>query len=151
MTDTQAQEAARLADAFERSANWLLKGELIAGERAYPLSGASDFQSAAALLRSQAARIAELESRVHTCGPTCSKAGCINRRLTAERDALRAELARMREPLSDEQIDALRVDSAKAMQALAGRGLIPAPEVCDEDLVRRVEAAHGITKTGGGV
>lgn len=40
----------------------------------------------------QAARIAELESRVHTCGPTCSKAGCINRRVTAERDQLRAEV-----------------------------------------------------------
>ena len=41
-------------------------------------------------------RIAELESRVHTCGPTCSKAGCINRRLTAERDQLRAEVERLR-------------------------------------------------------
>lgn len=45
-----------------------------------------------ALLRQQAERIAELESRVHTCGPTCSKAGCINRRITAERDQLRSEL-----------------------------------------------------------
>lgn len=51
---------------------------------------------AAALLRQQAERIAELESRVHTCGPTCSKAGCINRRLTAERDQLRAEVERLR-------------------------------------------------------
>lgn len=40
----------------------------------------------------QAERIAELEARVHTCGPTCSKAGCINRRVTAERDQLRAEV-----------------------------------------------------------
>lgn len=49
-----------------------------------------------ALLRKQAERIAELEARVHTCGPTCSKAGCINRRLTAERDTLRAEVERLR-------------------------------------------------------
>ena len=42
----------------------------------------------------QAERIAELEARVHTCGPTCSKAGCINRRVTAERDQLRAEVER---------------------------------------------------------
>ena len=49
-----------------------------------------------ALLRKQAERIAELEARVHTCGPTCSKAGCINRRLTAERDTLRAEVERYR-------------------------------------------------------
>ena len=48
-----------------------------------------------ALLRKQAERIAELEARVHTCGPTCSKAGCINRRLTAERDTLRAEVERL--------------------------------------------------------
>ena len=51
---------------------------------------------AAALLRQQAERIAELEGRVHTCGPTCSKAGCINRRVTAERDHLRAEVERYR-------------------------------------------------------
>lgn len=44
----------------------------------------------------QAERIAELEARVHTCGPTCSKAGCINRRLTTERDQLRAEVERLR-------------------------------------------------------
>lgn len=51
---------------------------------------------AAALLRQQAERIAELEARVHTCGPACSKAGCINRRLTTERDQLRAEVERLR-------------------------------------------------------
>ena len=47
--------------------------------------------------RKQAERIAELEARVHTCGPTCSKAGCINRRVTAERDQLRAEVIANRE------------------------------------------------------
>lgn len=50
----------------------------------------------AALIRQQAERIAELEARVHTCGPTCSKAGCINRRVTAERDQLRAEVERLK-------------------------------------------------------
>lgn len=82
---------------------------MIAGERAYPLAGASDFQSAAALLRSQAARIAELER----------------------------ELARMREPLSDEQIRALCKESWVFDTA--------------QKWVRAIEAAHGITKTGGGV
>lgn len=51
---------------------------------------------AATLIRQQDERIAELEARLHTCGPTCSKAGCINRRLTAERDTLRAEVERYR-------------------------------------------------------
>lgn len=52
--------------------------------------------AARATVRQQAERIAELEARVHTCGPTCSKAGCINRRVTAERDQLRAEVERYR-------------------------------------------------------
>ena len=52
--------------------------------------------AARATVRQQAERIAELEARVHTCGPTCSKAGCINRRLAAERDQLRAEVERLR-------------------------------------------------------
>lgn len=46
--------------------------------------------------RGRIAGIAELEARVHTCGPTCSKAGCINRRLTEERDQLRAEVERLK-------------------------------------------------------
>lgn len=144
MSDTQAQEAERLAEWLE--------------------ADACDLQTpreAAALLRSQAARIAELEaarfayaSEFGVDDEGLPDKGSIHaniRAIKAERDALRAELARMREPLSDEQIDALRVESAKAMQSIADRGLIPAPEVCDEDLVRRVEAANGITKTGGGV
>ena len=51
-------------------------------------------EDAVDLIRQQSERIAELEARVHTCGPTCSKAGCINRRVTAERDQLRAEVER---------------------------------------------------------
>lgn len=59
-----------------------------------------NYDQAAALLRKQAERIAELEARVHTCGPTCSKAGCINRRIAAERDTLRAEVERMHEAIA---------------------------------------------------
>lgn len=72
-------EALRLADALVK---------------AYPHIYTGLAPSAAALLCQQAERIAELEARVHTCGPTCSKAGCINRRLTEERDQLRAEVER---------------------------------------------------------
>lgn len=91
MSDPQAQEAASLAEWLEGVS------ESISARRA------------AALLRSQAARIAELER----------------------------ELARMREPLSDEWIRALCKESW----------------VFDtvQKWVRAVEAAHGITKTGGGV
>lgn len=74
-------EALRLADALVK---------------AYPHIYTGLAPSAAALLCQQAERIAELEARVHTCGPTCSKAGCINRRLTTERDQLRAEVERLR-------------------------------------------------------
>lgn len=73
-------EALRLADALVK---------------AYPHIYTGLAPSAAALLCQQAERIAELEARVHTCGPTCSKAGCINRRLTTERDQLRAEVERL--------------------------------------------------------
>lgn len=70
----------------------------LAGELRAPIGTQTSYQTAheaAALLRKQAERIAELEARVHTCGPTCSKAGCINRRLTSERDTLRAEVERL--------------------------------------------------------
>ena len=78
---TDHNEAMKLADL------------LMEAHRGHSDEGPSSFSEAAALLRKQAERIAELEARVHTCGPTCSKAGCINRRLTAERDTLRARLA----------------------------------------------------------
>lgn len=81
MSDTQAQEAARLA-------------ALLDAEQVRTVDVDVMHSQAATLLRSQAARIAELEYRVHTCGPTCSKAGCINRRLAAEVEALRADAGR---------------------------------------------------------
>jgi hypothetical protein len=34
----------------------------------------------------------KLRDRIHTCGPDCSKAGCVNRRLREERDALTLDL-----------------------------------------------------------
>ena len=71
----------------------------LAGELRAPIGTQTSYQTAqqsADLLVKQAERIAELEARVHTCGPTCSKAGCINRRLAAERDTLRAEAERLR-------------------------------------------------------
>lgn len=156
MTDTQAQEAARLAemiraampDSYEPQAitdddarTMVLAQEHLGTDNVATVGVAGVLAFADALLRSQAARIAELESRVHTCGPTCSKAGCINRRLTAERDALRAELARMREPLSD---DAILHGFCKTPHTNQFVGAFKAG-------VRFAEAAHGITKTGGGV
>lgn len=91
MSDPQAQEAASLAE-------WL-EG----------VSEAISARRAASLLRSQAARIAELER----------------------------ELARMREPLSDEWI-----------RALCKEGWVFETV---KQWVHVIEAAHGITKTGGGV
>lgn len=77
-------EAMRLADRISHETDW------------YELDQVTWYNKAAALLRELAERIAELEARVHTCGPTCSKAGCINRRLTAECDTLRAEVERLK-------------------------------------------------------
>lgn len=96
MTDTQAQEAARLAEWLE--------------------ADACDLQTpreAAALLRSQAARIAELER----------------------------ELARMREPLTRQQINSASRDAQISFCLKSGG-------TYEEELARAIEAAHGITKTG---
>ena len=79
-----SSEALRLADRITPETDW------------YEFDQVTWCKAAAKELRTQAARIAELESRVHTCGPTCSKAGCINRRVTAERDTLRAEVEMLR-------------------------------------------------------
>ena len=84
-------EALRLAEFAEQISN---EGPMIHTMSWTQLAGT--FHMLAALLRQQAERIAELEARVHTCGPTCSKAGCINRRVTAERDQLRAEVERLK-------------------------------------------------------
>lgn len=43
---------AALADAFERSADWLDKGVLHGPKRTHPLVGTADYRKAAALLRS---------------------------------------------------------------------------------------------------
>lgn len=80
MTDTQAQEAARLAEALNKAAPW---------------ADGHVNHEAAALLRSQAARIAELE-KAHAIAVE------IGAQYAADREALAAQLARMREPLSDD-------------------------------------------------
>ena len=36
-----------------------------------------------------------LRDQIHTCGPTCSKAGCVNRRLSDEIEQLRADAERL--------------------------------------------------------
>lgn len=118
MTDTQAQEAARLAEALNKAAPW---------------ADGHVNHDAAALLRSQAARIAELEKAIErmTNNRDMWKGQC-------ERQA--AELARMREPLSAEAL----ADKCEAWLQLGG-----ATNVVDafEAGYRECEA-HGITKTG---
>lgn len=49
--DADRKEALRLADAFERSADWLDKGTLAGTARTHPLVGTADYRQAAALLR----------------------------------------------------------------------------------------------------
>jgi len=46
------EEIIALADAFDRSAAWLLKGELSGPPRTHPLVGIADYQRAAYILRS---------------------------------------------------------------------------------------------------
>lgn len=115
MSDTQAQEAESLAE-------WL-EG----------VSEAISARRAAALLRSQAARIAELEKAIErmTNNRDMWKGQC-------ERQA--AELARMREPLSDERI-AECINKAKT-------SLFDRDGTTSFRIARAVEAAHGITKPG---
>lgn len=51
-----------LANAFERSADWLLKGHLHGPARTHPLVGLADYQQAAAILRAAAFLWARNES-----------------------------------------------------------------------------------------
>lgn len=96
MSDTQTQEAARLA-------------ALLDAEQVRTVDADVMHSQAAALLRSQAEQI----------------------------EQLRAELARMREPLSDEQIDKLKWGPHEGNPITFAEGL--------RDFARAVEAAHGIT------
>lgn len=48
------EEIWALADAFDRSAAWLLKGELQGPNRTHPLVGLADYQRAAIILRASA-------------------------------------------------------------------------------------------------
>lgn len=118
MTDTQAQEAARLAEALNKAAPW---------------ADGHVNHEAAALLRSQAARIAELE-KAHAIAVE------IGAQYAADREALAAELARMREPLSDERIEQL----ASLLKPITQTD----HPSWEHAVCRAYEAARGITKTG---
>jgi hypothetical protein len=56
----------------------------------YVAEGANYVQEAADLIECLRAERKALVNDVHSCGPTCQKAGCVNRRL---RDALREYIA----------------------------------------------------------
>ena len=60
------------------------------GEQAR-LLGMSGSREAALL-----AKIDNLQNSIHSCGPTCNKAGCVNRRLMEERDGLAKDAERYR-------------------------------------------------------
>ena len=114
MTDTQAQEAAQLA-------------ALLDAEQVRTVDVDVMHSQAAALLRSQAARIAELEKAIErmTNNRDMWKGQC-------ERQA--AQLARMREPLTDVEI--------RDIGALQDPRVVVHREVLA--FARAIEAAHGI-------
>lgn len=129
MTDTQAQEAARLADEVEANVLAMMNRQMTVGKM--PVEPIIRLVQSA---RSQAARIAELE-KAHAIAVE------IGAQYAADREALRAELARMREPLSDDAILHGFCKTPHTNQFV----------VAFKAGVRFAEAAHGITKTGGGV
>ena len=60
--------------------------------RLYVQDGTNYVQEAADLIDKLRAERDQLVNDVHSCGPTCARAGCVNRRL---RDALSAMLTHM--------------------------------------------------------
>lgn len=86
-----SSEALRLADLFELEQD-----------------PESLYRQAASLLRTQAARIAELEAKLaEEDARTTRICGLLGSCMT-ERDQLLAEVERLRKPLTDEQIDCLK-------------------------------------------
>ncbi|HET6788243.1 MAG TPA: hypothetical protein VFH49_09790 [Aquabacterium sp.] len=55
-------EVMSLADAFERSANWLQHGQLDGPARTHPLVGLADYRRAAKILRAAASMWAHCET-----------------------------------------------------------------------------------------
>ena len=56
-----------------------------------------------------AAMLAELErlrADIHSCGPTCTRAGCVAARLREERDQLRKDVAALNKIIDTRLIDA---------------------------------------------
>lgn len=140
MTDTQAQEAARLADEVEANVLAVMNRQMTVGKM--PVEPIIRLAQSA---RSQAARIAELDEQIAELRKSLQRE--IQRthdrnveiiELHGENKALRAELARMREPLSDERIEQL----AKTIAPI-GRAGYPTWEhaVC-----RAYEAERGIRR-----
>lgn len=123
MTDTQAQEAARLA-------------ALLDAEQVRTVDADVMHSQAAALLRSQAARIAELDAQIKAVHERLRVTEQLAGDHLVQRDGLRAELARMREPLSEKRIYELWPGECWAFAAES------------VEFARAIEAAHGITNTG---
>lgn len=58
-----------------------------------PLSTPPEFAEAAAAIRELLDELENEQARdIHSCGPTCSKSGCVNRRLREQCDELLAAL-----------------------------------------------------------
>lgn len=142
MSDTKAQEAERLAE-------WLQ-----AAVQTYPQMSEDEpggyctevdqvMDEAAALLRTQAARIAELE-KAHAIAVE------IGAQYAADRDALAAELARMREPLPVQAAVELVSAHQKAAIELGQEMVDDNHQILIAARVALIDAltAHGITKTG---
>ena len=90
---TADTKAAALADKLDHHNRWRRGHEEYAMDDPTQLGVTID--AAAALLRTQAARIAELEANgVHSCHPECTRPVCVLQRRVAELEAERAGLLR---------------------------------------------------------
>jgi hypothetical protein len=144
MTDTQAQEAARLA-------------ALLDAEQVRTVDADVMHSQAAALLRSQAARIAELDEQIAELRKSLQREAQRTHdrnveiiELHGENKALRAELARMPEPLPVQAAVELVSAHQKAAIELGQEMVDDNHQILIAARVALIDAltAHGITKTG---